>query len=98
MIARWRRCGRHTSDDLGDVFLLPAEDLGDHALRQTGDVELRGGGAAQIMEVQIADTGGDLGAVKDAPNPFAVHGRPKLFVRIVVERFGMRASTSRSSS
>ena len=87
-----------TADNLADVLLLPTENFGDDALRQTGDIELGRRRAAQIVEMQITDTGSDLRPMKRCGEPAGVHGRPRLFVKTVVERFGMRASTSRSPS
>jgi hypothetical protein len=51
---------------LGDVFLLPTHDLGNDALREARDVELRGGGSPEVMEMQIAvvHARGDLRAAK----------------------------------
>ena len=52
------------ANDVVDARLGPAEDFGDHALVQTGDIELGRGGAAQIVKVQNADSGGGLGAAE----------------------------------
>lgn len=41
------------ADDARDIVFFPRHDLGDLALAEAVDVELRGGRAAQVVEVEI---------------------------------------------